>query len=201
MNVRVRTALLAAVVMLLGAGCGNRQPGAHGDAGVRLSNPVAKVPFTLTATNGEPFDFMRETEGRVTLVFFGYTNCPDICPVHMANLAAALEHLPLEVSSAITVVFVTTDPERDTPDRLREWLDAFSSDFIGLTGAPDQLERIQRALRLTPAIRDEEQAGGYLVSHAAHIMAFTPDDSAHVVFPFGTRQSDWARELPRLVDR
>ena len=171
-----------------------------GGGGVALAEPVPKVPFTLTATDGSPYRFVEETEGSVTLLFFGYTNCPDVCPVHMANLAAVLDRLPFEVASAITVVFVTTDPERDTPERIREWLDQFDPSFVGLTGTQEQVADLQRAFRLAPAVRDEREDGEYLVSHAAHIMAFTRDDSAHVVFPFGTRQSDWMRELPLLVE-
>ncbi|NNG15661.1 MAG: SCO family protein [Gemmatimonadales bacterium] len=171
-----------------------------GGGGVALAEPVAKLPFTLTATDGSPYRFVEETEGFVTLLFFGYTNCPDVCPVHMANLAAVLDRLPFEVASAIKVVFVTTDPERDTPERIREWLDQFDPGFLGLTGTQEQVTDLQRAFRLAPALREERDDGGYLVSHAAHIMAFSPDDSAHVVFPFGTRQTDWMRELPRLVE-
>jgi len=173
--------------------------GADGGA-VPLAEPVPKVAFTLTATDGTPYDFVAETEGFVTLLFFGYTNCPDVCPVHMANLAAVLHRLPFEVSAAIKVVFVTTDPERDTPERLREWLDQFDRSFVGLTGSPRQLVDVQRASRVAPAIREELDDERYLVSHAAHVMAFTRDDSAHVVFPFGTRQADWLRELPKLVE-
>ncbi|HSM16138.1 MAG TPA: SCO family protein [Gemmatimonadales bacterium] len=171
-----------------------------GGGAVTLAEPVPKVPFTLTATDGTPYHFVEETEGFVTLLFFGYTNCPDVCPVHMANVAAVLDRLPFEASSAIKVVFVTTDPERDTPEHIREWLDQFDPSFVGLTGTPGELVELQRAYRLAPAIREDIDESRYLVSHAAHVLAFTRDDSAHVVFPFGTRQSDWMRELPKLVE-
>jgi len=200
----IRTILAAAVLLGPGGliGCRGSDAalaGADGGA-VPLAEPVPKVAFTLTATDGTPYDFVAETEGFVTLLFFGYTNCPDVCPVHMANLAAVLHRLPFEVSAAIKVVFVTTDPERDTPERLREWLDQFDRSFVGLTGSPRQLVDVQRAYRVAPAIREELDDERYLVSHAAHVMAFTRDDSAHVVFPFGTRQADWLRELPKLVE-
>lgn len=200
--------MLVAAVIVGWSACGRGEEGAAdgssvpvgGGGGVALADPVAKVPFTLTATDGRPYRFVEETEGYVTLLFFGYTNCPDVCPVHMANLAAVLHRLPYGAASAIKVVFVTTDPERDTPARIREWLDQFDPSFVGLTGTQEQVADLQRAFRLAPAVREERDDGDYLVSHAAHIMAFTRDDSAHVVFPFGTRQSDWMRELPRLVE-
>jgi protein SCO1/2 len=191
-----RPMTVASIVVAWIAACG----GEVGGGGIALTEPVAKVPFTLTATDGSPYRFVEETEGYVTLLFFGYTNCPDVCPVHMANLAGVLDRLPYEVASAIKVVFVTTDPERDTPERIREWLDQFDPGFVGLTGTPTDLANLQRAFRLAPAVREERDDSEYQVSHAAHIMAFTRDDSAHVVFPFGTRQSDWMRELPRLVE-
>jgi protein SCO1/2 len=189
---------VAATIVAWIAACGGEVGG--GGGGVALAEPVAKVPFTLTATDGSPYRFVEETEGYVTLLFFGYTHCPDVCPVHMANLAAVLDRLPYEVASAIKVVFVTTDPERDTPERIREWLDQFDPSFVGLTGTQEQVADLQRAFRLAPAVREERDDSEYLVSHAAHIMAFTRDDSAHLVFPFGSRQSDWMRELPRLVE-
>ena len=196
--------LVAGVSIVWAAACGgaggDNEPSIVGGGGVALAEPVAKVPFTLTATDGSPYRFVEETEGYVTLLFFGYTNCPDVCPVHMANLAGVLDRLPYEVASAVKVVFVTTDPERDTPGRIREWLDQFDASFVGLTGTPTEVADLQRAFRLAPAMREERDDSEYLVSHAAHVMAFTRDDSAHVVFPFGTRQSDWMRELPRLVE-
>ncbi len=167
-----------------------------------LTVPWEKPAFALTDTDGREFDFRMATHGDLTLVFFGYTYCPDVCPVHMANLAAVLREMTPSVRRRIKVVFVTTDPARDTPERLRSWLDNFDTDFIGLRGPIDEVNRIQTTMGLPPAQRGEPDSvsGNYLVGHAAHVVAFTPDGLAHVVYPFGTRQADWAHDLPRLLE-
>ncbi len=156
----------------------------------------------LEATDGKRFHLRDDTPGRVTLVFFGYTYCPDICPVHMANLAAVFRDLPLEVTREVDVLFVTTDPERDTRERLVEWLGALHPRFIGLRGTRDEIESIERQLGIPVSVvsPDEETAdGGYFVGHAAQVLAFAADDTARVAYPWGTRQRDWLRDLPRLV--
>ena len=143
---------------------------------------------------------MEETEGFVTLLFFGYTYCPDICPLHMANIAAVLQKLSPEVANRIRVVFVTTDPERDTPERLREWLGNFNRNFIGLYGPLDEVNGIQNAMGLPSARREEIPTGGYGIGHAAQVVAYTTDNRAHMMYAFGTRQADWAHDLPILVN-
>lgn len=171
--------------------------------GVQLDPPQTRPDFTLTTVEGRPFDFRRETEGQLTLLFFGYTHCPDICPIHVANVSKVLKDLPLDVSRQVRFVFVTTDPERDTPDRLRGWLANFHPDFIGLTGTADAIRDAQIAASLMPAIRqipDSTKPEAYLVGHAAQVLAFTSDNLAHIVYPFGIRQQDWANDLPILVN-
>lgn len=172
---------------------------ASGFRGITMEHPVPKVDFTLNDTDGQPFHFLAGTEGQITLLFFGYTSCPDVCPVHMANLAAVLKELPWEVRSRIKVVFVTTDPERDTPERIRSWLDAFDPQFIGLSGARDEVNQIQASFGLPPAVLQGGTATDYVVGHASQILAFGFDDVARLAYPFGTRQADWAHDLPRLV--
>ena len=112
-------------------------------AGIDLEPPYQRPSFTLTDTSGAAYDFATATKGRPTLLFFGYTNCPDVCPTTFADIAVALRKLDPSVASQIQVVFVTTDPARDTPQVIREWLDRFDADlptpFVGLTG--DQIGR------------------------------------------------------------
>ncbi len=166
-----------------------------------LAEPWEKPAFTLARTDGSPFDFGRETDGSVTLLFFGYTHCPDVCPVHMANLAAVLARLPPDVASRVMVVFVTTDPARDTPERLRRWLAEFDPRFVGLLGPLEKVNAIQQRIGLAPAVPQEPATPGadYLVGHAARVIAYGADGLARVVYPFGTRQADWAHDLPILV--
>lgn len=177
-----------------GAGSGFR--------GVITSPPREKPDFTLTDFNGKPFNFRQDTHGKVTLLFFGYTHCPDVCPLHVANVAAVLKKLPFEAREAIRFVFVTTDPERDTPERLKEWLGNFDPTFIGLRGTVDEVNRILFAMRMPPIDLSQKPAGApgeYLVGHAAQVVAYGLDGYSRLEYPFGIRQDDWAHDLPRLA--
>lgn len=161
--------------------------------------PVPEVP--LVDSRGEPYDLAAAARGKVLLLFFGYTSCPDICPVHLANIAAVLERMPAAVQREVLTVFVTADPLRDSLPRLHGWVKGFNRDFVGLTGAPWAVDSAQVALGLVPAVLDT--VGGrlqdYLVGHAGQVIAFTRDGVARVHYPFGTRQRDWAADLPRLI--
>lgn len=185
------------------ASTGGGPGSSHDWAGVPLDEPAPRPDFTMTDTRGEPFDFRAETDGRLTLLFFGYTNCPDICPIQLSVLAGALANrgLPQPV-----VVFVGVDTERDTPEAIRAFLNRFDSRFVGLHGTP---EEIADAERQAPAVARSTRLpapsgntdGGYLVGHASQVIAYTPDDQAHVVYPSGTRREDWIADLPRLVEQ
>jgi protein SCO1 len=186
----------------------DRQPAADTPASALFSGAVmtparAKPDFTFTRIDGSPYDFRAQTGGKLTYLFFGYTHCPDVCPLHMANLAAVYQKLPYSDRQNIRVIFVTTDPERDTPDRLRTWLANFSPDFIGVAGDMDQINGLQQSMGMPPAVQEAaptgSAAGAYGVAHGAAVLTFTPDDSLRVLYPFGTRQQDFARDVPRLL--
>ncbi len=192
-------AAFAAATLLLACGPeGKSGPSFHG---VILSAPMPKPSFTLTDFNGHPYDFAAETKGKVALLFFGYTHCPDVCPLHMANIAAVLHQMPWEERSNIVTVFVTTDPARDTPQRLKEWLGAFDPSFVGLTGSDSALAAAQRLVGLPVAAREYTgpDSSEYSVGHAAQVLAFSRDGYAYLEYPFGVRQEDWANDLPRLA--
>jgi protein SCO1/2 len=167
--------------------------------GVVLEQPVAKPSFVLTDTEGTAYEFAEETAGRLTFLYFGYTYCPDICPVHLAQLAEIFDQLP-DVRRNATVVFVTVDPGRDTPDRVRSYLDAFNAEFVGLTGSQEDLEAAQAAVGVPIAVRE---GGGddYTMGHAGQVLVYAPDGLGYTMYPFGTRQSQWIHDLPLLLDR
>jgi protein SCO1/2 len=167
----------------------------------QLTQALPKPDLQLVQDAGLRFDLRQETRGTLTFLFFGYTHCPDVCPLHMANLAGALRSLPSEVSARVRVIFVTTDPERDTPERLRSWLANFDSTFVGVSGSRAELEAAQRGLGMPVASRDAAlpDSAGYTISHGAHLWAFTPDDSAHVVYPLGLQRDDLASDIPKLL--
>jgi protein SCO1/2 len=212
--IRLRSRSLSALAIALGSlvpsawtGCG-KPPAAGGreDApapvfrGRVLAETVPRPEFTLLDTAGEPYDFLEETRGKTALLFFGYTHCPDVCPIHMGNIAAVLKDLGVERRRHVEVVFVSTDPERDTPGRIREWLDRFDPAFVGLRGDRAEVDAIQRSLGLPPSVLEPRAGdGSYAVGHAAQVVAFSPDGPARIVYPFGTRQADWAHDLPLLI--
>lgn len=192
---------LLASATLVAAGCGvSAEGGGRSYRGATLAHPIPRPSFTLTDTHGQPFDFRAKTDDTVTLLFFGYLNCPDVCPVHMTNIASVMHNLPYDVTGHLRVVFITTDPARDTPEKLQAWLSNFDPSFIGLRGTPEQVKAIEQSVDVAPAVvAAPDSTGSYEVGHAAQVIAFTRDDSAHVVYPFGTRQADWAHDLPLLV--
>ena len=116
---------------------GGEQPGPW--LGVPLDPPTAKPGITLTDTGGRSYDLLTRTAGKITLLYFGYTHCPDVCPLLMSNIAAALKQLPGKDAAQIAVVFVTVDPARDTAPVLRAWLDTMDPGFVGLTGSIEQI--------------------------------------------------------------
>jgi protein SCO1/2 len=184
----------------------NNNPGvaSAGDAepkyrGGIVSPPLPKPKFTLTDTSGASFDFSGKTQGYVTLLFFGYTHCPDMCPLQMSTLGQAFRKLPPVIADRFKVVFVTTDPARDTPQVLRAWLDHFDKRFIGLTGTQEAIDAAQAAANLDPAKRSAVRSdGNYEVGHALFVFAYTKDNLAHVIYPGGVQEDDWTHDLPFL---
>jgi protein SCO1 len=174
---------------------------ASGDAyrGGLVSPPLPKPRFVLTDTSGARFDFWNRTHGSVTLLFFGYTNCPDQCPMHMSSIGLALKKLPADVADHVKLVFVTTDPARDTAVALRRWLDHFDSRFVGLRGSEAELAAVQRAAGVPLACRSDSGNANYSVVHANFVVAYTRDNRAHVVYPGGISADDWLHDLPLLV--
>jgi len=164
-----------------------------------IAPPLPKPRFVLTDTSGAPFDFWNRTLGSVTLLFFGYTYCPDQCPTHMANIGVALNKLPSGIADQVKLVFVTTDPARDTPVELRRWLDNFDKHFVGLTGTEAALEAVQKAAGVPPAHKTEPGNGNYSIAHANFVVAYTKDNLAHVIYPGGVSKDDWIHDLPLLI--
>jgi protein SCO1/2 len=197
----VLTALLAGCGGAAGANAGRSGPPVVVQSsptpgpyrGLALDPPQPRPTFTLLATSGRRFDFAARTGGRPTFLYFGYTHCPDICPTTMADVAAALRGVPEPVRRAALVVFVTTDPARDTGPVLAAWLRRFDSDlpgrFVGLTGTPSQLVAAQVAARV-PVARDDGQ------THSAELLLYGTDDYARVVYLNGSSPEDMEHDLP-----
>lgn len=166
--------------------------------GVVIDPPQPKPEFTLTDTSGQQYDFAAETEGKLTLLYFGYINCPDICPVHLAQIAETFDQIP-DVARETEVVFVSVDPDRDSPQEIRDFLDSFDNRFVGLTGTAQELATAQTAAGVPVAVFVGE-GDDYTVNHAAQVIAYAPDGLSHSVYPFGVRQSQWNNDLQVLAD-
>ncbi len=212
---RLAALLLSAGLVLSACGSGNDTASAHeggdhssgdhsggaaaslegpGDeyAGIDLRDPYQRPSFTLTDTSGASYDFASATAGRPTLLFFGYTNCPDVCPSTMADVALALRDVDPALAGQVQVVFVTTDPAADTPEVLGEYLDRFDADlptqFVGLTGAQDVIDQAQ----LSAGVPLAEDAGRL---HSSLLLLYGADDQAHVAFDAGNTSRDIAGDL------
>ena len=165
-----------------------------------VTPPLPKPKFLLTDTSNAPYDLWSRTQGYVTLLFFGYTRCSDECPLQMHNIASALDKVSTDVVEQIRVVFVTTDPTRDSAKVVRSWLDNFDHRFIGLTGSEAAIEAAVRAAGIFPAKKAISDHGNYEVAHAAFVFAYSKDNLAHLIYPSGTTADDWVHDLPYLVN-
>ena len=165
-----------------------------------LDPPVPLPAVTLWRTDGTPFDLRERSRGRITLLYLGYVNCPDVCPITTAVLARTMKLLDPAVRDAVQVVFVSVDPTRDTPEQIRTYLDGFDRTFVGLTAPAPELAVLQERLAAPGAVAEPARPdGSYLVGHLNAVYAFDRSGIARVRFPFGTRQSDWTRILTELA--
>lgn len=208
---RAAAAGLAVTVLALPAlaGCGSsNEPAAKVSTpkhtspykGLVLPDPVSKPTGTFTDTDGEPFDIAKQTAGHPTLVYFGYTHCPDVCPTTMANLGVAVSKLPKRERKDVRVIFITSDPHRDTPKRMRTWLDSFDKHFIGLTAPWHTIARAAKQLHIGLA-KPTPKKGNYPVTHGAEVVAFSPtDNKAHIIYPASRAVKDYKHDLPLLVE-
>lgn len=192
--------VLTGVLLLAACASGITRGGGGVDdlQGVVVDPPQPKPEFVLHDTTGALYDFTAETEGKLTLLYFGYLNCPDICPVNLAQIAETFDQIP-EVARDAEVVFVTVDPERDSPQEIREFLDTFDPRFVGLTGTLAEVEAAEQSAGIPKAVFVGE-GDDYTVSHAAQVIAFAPDGLNHSVYPFGVRQTQWSNDLQVLAE-
>jgi protein SCO1/2 len=171
--------------------------------GARTDTAAPKPTFTLADTDDASYDFKARTAGKVTFLYFGYTHCPDECPTSMADVASALRRLPAATADQVAVVFVTTDPWRDTPAVLRKWLDRFDPDFVGLTGNPTDIAGAEVDMGLPiskrqPAKR-KDGVGRYSVAHFAAVLAYGRDGRLATLYPAGVTPTDIAADIQVLV--
>jgi protein SCO1/2 len=169
-------------------------------AGVLLDTPFTKPALVLTDNHGKPFDLVKQTAGHPVLLYFGYTHCPDVCPTTMSDIALAKSKLSPADQAALRVVFISSDPTRDTPARLNAWLGAMDKSFIGLTGPFTTIQAAARTLGvgIDPPVKEKD--GSITVTHGAEVLAFWPkDDKAHVLYMSGTTAAQFQHDLPKII--
>ncbi|MFJ1756619.1 SCO family protein [Kitasatospora sp. NPDC088134] len=216
---RSRPRLLTAAALVLGASlalsaCSSGGNGGDGGTatvvrpastskylGTVLGKHFDKPDLVLNDTSGQPYDLRARTAGRTVLLFFGYTSCPDVCPTTMGDIGVAMSKLTAEQRQKLDVVFVSTDPERDTPKVLRTWLDSMGKDFVGLTGDLAKVKAAAKPLGILVEDPVVDAKGAVTSTHGAQVLAFLPsDDKAHLLYMSGTPTGTYQHDLALLAD-
>lgn len=196
----MKSGLLAALLatLLLAAGCGEEKS-------VSLHGTVVDPPFTvaadsLTTTEGEAYSLAEDTTAPLTLVFFGYTNCPDICPAVLSSIASGLLKLTDEQQEQVDIVFVTSDPERDTPTVLRTYLDRFRDGIVGLSGDLDTIAKVGESIGVYVDAGEELPGGGYDPnSHGSYVIGINGEHGAPIFWSGDTAPSQFADDIRFLL--
>jgi protein SCO1/2 len=196
--------VLAAALLLL-AGCSSASGGSSDDGdgdglhGTRLGQPYAAPAAPLTDTEGAAYSLTDQTDKPLTLVFFGYTNCPDICQMVMANIASALTRLDADEQKRVDVAYVTTDPARDDEATLRDYLARFGDGLVGLTGTMPQILDVGESFHIYIDKGPKLASGGYEVTHDTHVFAIDADDEVPVLWNADTSAADLADDISTLL--
>ena len=168
-------------------------------SGAVLPRPYHVPATPLTDTEGSSFSLANSTDKQMTLVFFGYTHCPDECPTTMATLASAMLQLDESDQQNVQVVFVTTDPARDTESVIRHWLDRFDPSFVGLTGSLPTITKVATAVGV-PILKGKRlPSGGYDVTHGTQVLAVDGKNTVPVVWTLGTTAPEFAHDIHQLL--
>ncbi len=166
--------------------------------GMTVANPRQIPDYSMVDMNGQPFK-LSNIRGRATLIFFGYTFCPDVCPLTLAELKQVKAALGSQASE-VTFLYITVDPERDSPDVLKRYISAFDPDFVSATGEIDTLRRF--ATEFGAAFEKQKPAGtsaGYLVAHTSFTYLLDRQGRWRTTFAFQTPVDAVARDTLRIL--
>lgn len=182
------------IVGLLLAGVVGAAPAERLKSGV-FEPPRPAPEIAQKAADGSEFK-LSSLRGKVVVLEFGYTTCQNVCPVSLAQLAAARKQLGA-AADALQVVFVSVDPERDTPEKLKRYLAQFDPSFIGLTGTPRQMEAIRNAYGI--AVSKRPMGGDYMMAHSSYLYFIDPKGMLRALMPFGRPAAEIAHDVNLLV--
>ncbi|HJE27607.1 MAG TPA: SCO family protein [Pseudomonas nitrititolerans] len=170
------------------------------DAGIVILPQGRDVPkLTLTNQDGEPVQ-VDQLDGKWTLLFFGYTFCPDICPATLAELRQLRSQLPDEVREQLRPVLVSVDPARDTPEQLKQYLEFFGEGFVGLTGTLDDIQTLANGVGI-PFIPGDTSRENYTVDHSGNLVIIGPDGRQHGFIRAPLKVQKLSQQLPALLSR
>lgn len=187
--------IFGSVVAVLLTSCGEDS---YEFSGAVSYPPPVVQDFVLTDQHGDDFQMSKDSND-VSIIFFGYTVCPDVCPTTLADMIKAKRSLGTD-ADRVSFIWVTVDPERDTPSVLRQRIEVFDPEFIGLSGTRESLEEVWEDFGIVVE-RDDSQgsAAGYLVSHTANTYLVDRDMKNRIVFPFGTASGFIAADIGAIL--
>ena len=165
--------------------------------GMEIQSTQPVTNFTLIGPDEQPVSLI-DFRGKVVMLYFGYTFCPDVCPATMVELRDAMEILG-DKSEDVQVVMITVDPERDTPEVLKNYLAHFDESFIGLTGSPDDLIAVTAPMGIFFERHEGSAASGYLIDHTATVAVLDKSGKLRLLYPFGITGAEMAADLKYLV--
>jgi protein SCO1 len=168
--------------------------------GASLPEPYTMPEISLTDTSGRPYNLATTPSKPVTLLFFGYTHCPDVCTAVLSDVSLALQRLTPADRDQIQLVFVTTDPARDKEKQIRGYLDRFNPLFVGLTGPLSTIKRAADDVGVDIQGMKKLPSGGYEVGHSAQVIGFSRD-SGVVLWTPGTPIAALKHDFALLVER
>jgi cytochrome oxidase Cu insertion factor (SCO1/SenC/PrrC family) len=154
-------------------------------------------PFSLVTHTGAPLT-QDDLIGRYTLIMFGFTHCPDICPAELQVVMSALDKLG-DKAEQVTPVFVTLDPERDTVNIMAQYVSHFGDRLVGLTGTPEQIDQAAKAYRVYHARVADKDGDGYSIDHSSIAYLMGPDGRYRTHFAYGASAEDLARGISRQL--
>ena len=180
-----------ALALVVLAGCGRQKPWHVTD----ITGVMPRLEFAMTRANdGAPVS-AADYRGRVVILYFGYTNCPDICPTTLANLADMLRQLGPDADK-VRVLFVTVDPNRDTPSILKKYAAAFAPQIDGLRGSDNALADLARRYRVSYSVKTQP---AYEVMHSSAVFFFDPTGRARLVTLTSDDTAGLAQDVKRLL--
>ncbi|MEZ4503424.1 MAG: SCO family protein [Dehalococcoidia bacterium] len=168
-------------------------------AAIQIESPQAMPDIRLTTASGQSWA-LSESDAEVTAVYFGYTHCPDVCPLTMSELAAARDAMPEDRQAEFQVVMVTVDPARDTPEVMDTYVHHFDDSFIGLSGTEDEVAGVMQGWGILAQREDVEGSASYFMSHPAGVNVVDADGRIRLLIPIGVDPKAIASDILHLMD-